>query len=78
MSTTIYVKERKVSNKKVFDKIVFIMNALENRWKIKKTQNSHDKYIFYKRCDEEIGIENKLFLEIFVESCLSIDKLFSE
>jgi hypothetical protein len=67
-----------MNNKKKFDKMVFIMNALENGWKIKKAQNSPDKYVFYKKCDKEDSVENKLFLENFVENCLSIEKLFLE
>lgn len=78
MSSTIYVKKRKLSNKKVFDKMIFIMNALENGWKIKKTQNSPDKYVFYKKCDKEDDTESKIYLETFIENCLSIEKLFLE
>lgn len=77
MSSTIYVKKKKLSNKLVFNKMVFIMNALENGWKIKKRSNRSDKYIFYKKHCNETETKNDLFLESFIENCLSIDHLFS-
>lgn len=51
-------------NKNEINKMIFIMNALENGWKIKKAKDFHDKYIFYKKH------ENKK--EMFSDTCLDV------
>jgi hypothetical protein len=77
MSSTIYTKQNKLSNKKVFNKMVFIINALEKGWKIKKAHNDTNKYVFYKKCRNESDARNDLLLETFVNDCLIVDTLFS-
>jgi len=52
-------------NKPMFQKMVFIMNALEKGWSIKKQQ---DKYIFTKKHENKREIFEENYLEQFVLS----------
>lgn len=77
MTPTVYnVLNKKVqTNKKMFNKMVFIMNALEQGWKIKKVRNKKDKYVFYKKVDDTKDVMTEYFLESFVNDSMSADKL---
>jgi len=50
-------------NKKSFQKMVFIMNALEKGWSVKKSQ---DSYIFTKKHENKKEILQENYLENFV------------
>lgn len=77
MSPTVYnVMNKKFhTNKKLFNKMIFIMNALEHGWKIKKVKHKGGKYVFYKRIDDISVVTNDSFLESFVKDSMSLDKL---
>lgn len=53
-----------LSNEKTMQKCVFIMNALENGWKVKKRRGS---YIFTKRHEGCKRIFKDGYLELFLE-----------
>ncbi len=61
-------------NKPMFQKMLFITNALEQGWNVKK---SNDSYIFTKKHEgkKEIFAEN--YLETFVASNFSTDFVLS-
>lgn len=50
-------------NKKQFQKMIFIMNALENDWTVKK---SKDSYIFTKKHENRREIFQENYLENFI------------
>jgi hypothetical protein len=52
-------------NKKTFQKMVFIMNALQDGWSIKK---SSDAYIFTKKHENRREIFQEDYLENFIIS----------
>lgn len=52
-------------NKKTFQKMVFITNALEQGWSVKK---SNDSYIFIKKHENRREIFQENYLENFVLS----------
>ena len=52
-------------NKKAFQKMVFIMNALQDGWSIKK---SNDAYIFTKKHENRREIFQEEYLENFIIS----------
>lgn len=56
-------------NKKHFQKMVFIMNALDQGWTVKK---SDDSYIFTKKHENKKEIFQADYLEKFIESNLSL------
>jgi len=56
-------------NKKDFQKMVFIMNALEKNWSVKKIE---DKFIFTKKHENKREIFQADYLEKFIESNLEI------
>ena len=58
-----------------FQKMVFLYNALDNGWSIKKTQNS---YIFKKNHEGKKEILNDTYLSIFMKDNLDINKLLSQ
>ena len=58
------------TNKITYNKMVFIMNALEQGWKIKKIRNKKDKYVFYKKFDDTNEVMTEYFLESFVNDSL--------
>jgi hypothetical protein len=58
-------------NKKQFQKMVFIMNALEQGWSVKKSQ---DSYIFTKKHENRREIFQENYLENFIlQNATSID-----
>tara|TARA_Y100000389_G_scaffold117225_1_gene114417 strand:- start:545 stop:751 length:207 start_codon:yes stop_codon:yes gene_type:complete len=56
-------------NSKEFSKIIFIYNALEDGWTIKKNNN---KYIFSKHKSKEKQIISENFLNIFITKYFKI------
>jgi hypothetical protein len=79
MTQTVYtVMNKKVyTEKKLFSKMVFIMNALEQGWKVKKIRNKDNKYIFYKKNDDTKDVKSESFLELFVNDNMSAENLFT-
>lgn len=65
----IWSPANKIYNKKIdniyLQKMIFIMNALENGWDVKKR---HDKFIFSKKNQNHKEIYQEDFLQKFVES----------
>jgi len=61
-------------DKPLFQKMVFITNALEKGWTIKK---SNDAYIFSKKNENRQEILQENYLEDFLLSNSSIDLLLS-
>ena len=59
-------------SKKEFQKMVFIMNALNDGWKIYKTE---DEYIFTKKHEGKREIFKSDYLEKFIYSNSEIKKL---
>jgi hypothetical protein len=57
-----------------FQKMVFLYNALDNGWSIKKTQNS---YIFKKNHEGKKEVFNESYLSIFMKDNSDINKLLS-
>ena len=53
-----------LSNEKTMQKCIFIMNALENGWKVKKRRGS---YVFTKRHEGCKKIFKDGYLELFLE-----------
>jgi len=53
----------------VFQKSMFIMNALENGWTVKK---KNDKYIFLKKNENRQEIYQKEYLRNFIESNMNV------
>ena len=66
MTRTVYSSMSNNSNidRNKLNKMIFIMNALENGWKIKKVKDTLDRYVFYKKH------ENKK--EMFSDTCLDV------
>lgn len=52
-------------NKRTFQKMLFIMNALQDGWKVKKT---NDTYIFTKKHENKREIFREDYLENFIHS----------
>ena len=57
-------------SKPAFQKMLFIANALEQGWTVKKSQ---DSYIFTKRHENKEEIFQENYLETFVDGNLSTD-----
>ena len=57
-----------------FQKMVFLYNALDNGWSIKKTQNS---YIFKKNHEGKKEVFNESYLSIFMKDNSDINKLLT-
>ena len=57
-----------------FQKMVFLYNALDNGWSIKKKQNS---YIFKKNHEDKKEVLNESYLSIFMKDNADINKLLS-
>ncbi len=53
----------------VFQKSMFIMNALENGWTVKK---KNDKYIFLKKNENRQEIYQEEYLRNFIESNMNV------
>lgn len=61
-------------SKPAFQKMLFITNALEQGWTIRK---SHESYIFTKKHENRQEIFQENYLETFVASNLSVDYVLS-
>ena len=57
-----------------FQKMIFLYNALDNGWSIKKKQNS---YIFKKNHEGKKEILNETYLSTFMKDNSDINKLLS-
>jgi hypothetical protein len=57
-----------------FQKMVFLYNALDNGWSIKKKQNS---YIFKKNHEGKKEVLNESYLSIFMKDNADINNLLS-
>ena len=62
-------KEQIQISKKLFQKMIFLTNALDNGWKIQKTENS---YIFTKKHENKKEVFQSDYLEKFIESNQSL------
>ena len=63
-----------MDNKKLYKTMGFIMNALENGWKVKK---DNDKYIFTKKHENRKEVLEEDYLIEFLETNLdSIETVF--
>lgn len=60
-------------DKPMFQKMIFIMNALEQGWSVKKVE---DSYVFMKKHENRREVFQENYLENFVSSNFSIN-LFS-
>ena len=58
-------------NHAAFQKMMFIMNALENGWKVKKNQ---DSYIFTKKHENKREIFQDDYLKKFIENNIKISE----
>jgi len=56
-------------DKNVFQKMVFITNALNDGWTVRKNDNS---YIFTKKHENRREIFQESYLETFVGNCMEI------
>jgi len=56
-------------SKKEFQKMVFIINAIENGWSVKKVE---DSYIFAKKHEGKKEVFQNDYLEKFVETNLDV------
>jgi hypothetical protein len=54
-----------------FQKMVFIMNALDNGWSVKKNEES---YIFTKKHENKREVFMENYLENFIVSNMNLDK----
>lgn len=62
-------------DKPTFQKMIFIMNALEQGWSVKKTE---DSYVFMKKHENRREVFQENYLENFVSSNFSTNILFSD
>jgi len=62
-------KEQIQINKKLFQKMIFLTNALDQGWKIQKAENS---YIFTKKHENKKEVFQADYLEKFIESNRSL------
>ena len=62
-------------NKKEFQKMVFIMNALNKGWKVQKSEES---YIFTKKHEGKKEIFDSDYLEKFIGTNMDNHTLFSK
>ena len=61
-------------DKPLFQKMLFIMNALDQGWKVNKNK---DSYIFTKKHENKKEIFQENYLETFIASNFSIDFISS-
>jgi hypothetical protein len=61
-------------DKMKFQKMVFLYNALDNGWSIKKKQNS---YIFTKNHEGKKEIFDESYLSIFMKDNMNINNILS-
>jgi hypothetical protein len=59
-------------DKKQFQKMLFIMNALDQGWKIRKKSKYEDKFMFIKRHEGKKEIFLESYLERFIESNIDV------
>jgi hypothetical protein len=59
-------------NKKSFQKMLFLTNAIEKGWTVKKMK---DSYVFKKKHENKREILNDEYLEKFIDSNLDINLL---
>ena len=59
-------------NKKTFQKMLFLTNAIEKGWTVKKMK---DSYVFKKKHENKREILNDEYLEKFIDSNLDINML---
>lgn len=62
-------------NKQLLQKMIFITNALEQGWTVKKNE---DSYIFSKKHENKREIFQEDYLETFVTSNFSTNIIFSD
>jgi len=62
-------------NTPVFQKMIFIANALDQGWTVKKNE---DSYVFTKKHENKREIFQANYLETFVSSNFSTNILFSD
>ena len=75
MDIEIKVEDKQLEIDKIkFKKMVFLYNALDNGWSIKKKQNS---YIFTKNHEGKKEIFDESYLSTFMKECIDINKLLS-
>jgi len=68
-----YIMDNEIQfSKKEFQKMVFIINAIEKGWSVKKIE---DSYIFTKKHEGKKEIFQNDYLEKFVEANLDVIKL---
>jgi hypothetical protein len=68
-----YIMENQIQfSKKEFQKMIFIINAIEKGWSVKKIE---DSYIFTKKHEGKKEIFQNDYLEKFVETNLDVTKL---
>jgi len=65
----IYMENQIQFSKKEFQKMVFIINAIENGWSVKKVE---DSYIFAKKHEGKKEVFQNDYLEKFVETNLDV------
>lgn len=73
-SKTIGLPDQVHISKPAFQKMLFITNALEQGWTVRKSQES---YIFTKKHENRQEIFQENYLETFVASNLSTDYVLS-
>jgi hypothetical protein len=61
-------------NKKLFQKMLFLTNAIEKGWTVKKIK---DSYVFKKKHENKREILNDEYLEKFIDQNLDINLLLS-
>ena len=61
-------------SKKEFQKMIFIMNSLNQGWKIQKSENS---YIFTKKHEGKKEVFQSDYLEKFIESNLDFHSILN-
>jgi len=61
-------------NKKSFQKMLFLTNAIEKGWTVKKIK---DSYVFKKKHENKREILNDEYLEKFIDQNLDINLLLS-
>ena len=75
MKIEIKIEDKQVEIDKIkFQKMMFLYNALENDWSIKKRKNS---YIFTKNHEGKKEIFDESYLTIFMKQNMDINKLLS-
>ncbi len=75
MDIEVKINEKQIEIDKLkFKKMIFLYNALDNGWSIKKRK---DSYIFTKNHEGKKEIFDENYLSIFMKDNLSINNLLS-